>query len=86
MGEKEALARVAPAKDSSVASCGQKIDSVWLIRLRKNGASGRVQHMLDGIDPYINCIKRSITTMPTIFRREVIDGVWVMGIIEDRGA
>jgi hypothetical protein len=30
---------------------------------------------LDGIDPYFNCIKRSITTMPTIFWVEVIDGV-----------
>ena len=30
MGEKETLERVAPAKDSFVASCGKNIDSVRL--------------------------------------------------------
>jgi hypothetical protein len=39
-----------------------------------------VKAALDGFDPYVKCIKRSITTMPTIFRREVVDGVGVMGI------
>ena len=47
-----------------------------LIQLRKSGASLK----LDGIDPYFNCIKRSITTMPTIFRMEVVDGVGVIHI------
>jgi hypothetical protein len=72
MGEKETRARVAPAKDSLHGSCWQNIDSVRLIRLRKNGASGRREFIsarsklpLDGFDPYINCSKRSITTMPT---------------------
>jgi hypothetical protein len=32
MGEKEAVAGVAPAKDSLRGSCGQKVDSVRLIR------------------------------------------------------
>ena len=140
MGEKEDLARAAPAKDSFVASCGQNsdsvrlasvllkvqrrnkgkygdsgcarmtncgglrqnedprgsfgqsIDSVRLIQLRKNGAGGRRKLIsarsklpVDGIDPYINCIKRSITTMPTIFRREVVDGVGVMGFFGVEG-
>ena len=55
--------------------------------MRKNGASGRREFIsarsklpLDGFDPYVKCIKRSITTMPTIFRREVVDGVVVMDI------
>jgi hypothetical protein len=89
MGEKEALARVAPAKDSLHGSCGQNIDSVRLIRLRKNGASGRRRSIsarsklpLDGFDPYVNCIKWSITTMPSIFSAEVVGGVWVRGIFE----
>jgi hypothetical protein len=41
MGEKEALAREAPAKDSLHGSYGQDTDSVRLIQLRKNGESGR---------------------------------------------
>jgi hypothetical protein len=39
MGEKEALTGRVPAKDSLHWSRGQHIDSVRLIRLRKNGAS-----------------------------------------------
>jgi len=61
--------------------------------LRKSGASGRREFIsarsklpLDGFDPYIKCIKRSITTMPTIFLAEVVDGVGVMGIFWRRGA
>jgi hypothetical protein len=66
---------------------------VRLIRLRKNGASGRREFIsaryklpLDGFDPYINCIKRSITTMPTIFLGYVVDEAVVMGIFRRRGA
>jgi hypothetical protein len=65
--------------DGACGSCWQNIDSVRLIQLRKSGASGRRESIsarsklpLDGFDPYINCIKRGITTMPTIFRREVV--------------
>jgi hypothetical protein len=45
-----------------------------------------IKAALDGFDPYVKCIKRSITSMPTIFRMEVIDGVGVMGIFGRRGA
>jgi hypothetical protein len=62
--------------DDPCGSCGKNVDSVRLIQLRKNGASGRREFIsarsklpLDGFDLYVNCIKRSITTMPTIFRR-----------------
>ena len=93
MGENYGFCRVVPVKYSLHGCCWQNIDSVRLIRLRKNGSSGRRRSIsarsklpLDGFDPYVKCIKRSITTMPTIFRRDVVDGVGVMGIFGGRGA
>jgi hypothetical protein len=92
MGENYGFCRVVPVKYSLHGSCWQNIDSVRLIQLRKSGASGRrrsisARSKLPSMDliHYVNCIKRSITTMPTIFRVEVIDGVWVRGILEGRG-
>ena len=47
--------------------------------------------VVDGLRPfffylYFNFTKRSITTMPTIFLGEVVDGVGVMQIFWCRGA
>ena len=93
MGENYGFCGVVPAKYSLHGCCWHNIDSMWLIQLRKNGASGRRRSIsarsklpLDGFDPYVKCIKRSITTMPTIFMGEVIDGVGVRGIFWRRGA
>jgi hypothetical protein len=93
MGENCEFLWATPIKYSFAERCGQNIDSVRLIQLRKSGASGRRRSVsarsklpLDGFDPYVNCSKRSITTMPTIFRREVVDGVWVMGFFGCAGA
>jgi len=85
MGGNYGFCGVAPAKDSLHGSCWQNIDSVLLIQLRKSGSSGRRRSVsarlklpLDGFDPYVKCIKRGITTMPTIFRMQVIDMVLVI--------
>ena len=49
--------------------------------LRQNdGFRGLRQKDGGGFDPYLYSTKRSITTMPSIFRREVVDGVLVRRI------
>ena len=93
MGENCEFCGAVPAKDSFAAGCGQNIDSVRLIRLRKSGASGRREFIsarsklpLDGFDPYVNCSKRSITTMPLAGKFFLFCFLLVEAILEGRGA
>jgi hypothetical protein len=59
----------------------------WL-RLGAPGLQLRITpHVIhEPFPPYFNDTGWSITTMPTIFRREVIDGVGVMEIFRGGGA
>jgi hypothetical protein len=72
-----------PPKSSLHCGYGQIRQSIWVM----DAVTRMLFHNFNGtFPPYFNDTRWRETTMPTIFRREVVDGVWVMGISESGGA